>query len=57
MPVGIPLYFEGDITKVEADAFGFFYCKIVAPDNIKHPILQTHVKTDNGIRTISPIGS
>jgi hypothetical protein len=57
MPVGIPLYFEGDITKVEADAFGFFYCKIVAPDNIKHPILQTHVKTDNGIRTISPIGA
>jgi DNA polymerase type B, organellar and viral len=57
MPVGIPLYFEGDITKVEADAFEFFYCKIVAPDNIKHPILQTHVKTDNGIRTISPIGT
>nr|YP_009487200.1 hypothetical protein [Russula abietina]AWB36102.1 hypothetical protein [Russula abietina] len=35
----------------------FFYCKIFAPDNIKHPILQTHVKTNNGIRTISPIGT
>jgi DNA polymerase type B, organellar and viral len=55
MPVGIPLYFEGDITKVEA--FGFFYCKIIAPDNIKHPILQTHVRTNNGTRTISPIGT
>lgn len=57
MPVGVPKYFEGDITKMNPDAFGFFYCKIKAPDNILHPILQTHVKTSNGTRTISPIGT
>ena len=57
MPIGIPTYFNGDILKLDPNAFGFFYCKIIAPDNIMHPILQTHVKTKNGIRTISPIGT
>lgn len=57
MPVGNPTYFSGDITKINVDAFGFFYCKIIAPDDIKHPILQTHVKTHGGMRTISPIGT
>jgi hypothetical protein len=56
MPVGKPIQFFGDIRKIEPDAFGFFYCKIEAPDNLKHPILQTHVKTQSGIRTISPNG-
>jgi hypothetical protein len=57
IPVGNPTYFSGDITKINVDAFGFFYCKIIAPDDIKHPILQTHVKTNNGTRTVSPIGT
>ncbi len=26
-------------------------------DNLQHPILQTHVETENGIRTISAIGN
>jgi hypothetical protein len=56
MPVGKPVLFEGDIRKIDPNAFGFFYCKIIAPDDIKHPIIQTHVKT-NGMRTISPIGT
>lgn len=57
MPIGTPTYFEGDILKIDANAFGFFYCKIVAPDNIKHPILQTRVLTNNGMRTMAPIGT
>jgi DNA polymerase type B, organellar and viral len=57
MPVGVPTYFKGDIRLIDPKAFGFFYCKIIAPDDILHPIIQTHVKTDNGIRTISPIGN
>jgi hypothetical protein len=57
LPIGIPKYFEGDIRTIDQNAFGFFYCEIIAPDNLKHPILQTHVKTDNGIRTINPIGT
>jgi hypothetical protein len=57
MPVGNPIYFEGEIRKIDPNAFGFFYCEIIAPDDIKHPIIQTHVKTSGGLRTISPIGS
>ena len=57
MPVGKPVYFEGNILDVDPDAFGFFYCKIKAPDDILHPILQTRFKTKNGVRTISPIGT
>jgi len=57
MPVGKPIYFEGDIRAIDREAFGFFYCEITAPDNIKHPILQTHVKTSGGLRTIAPVGT
>jgi len=57
MPVGVPTYFIGDITSINKEAFGFFYCEIIAPDNIKHPIIQTHVKTKSGLRTIAPIGT
>jgi DNA polymerase type B, organellar and viral len=46
MPVGIPTFFNGNIIKKDPDAFGFFYCEIIAPDDIKHPIIQTHVKTN-----------
>ena len=57
MPIGKPIQFFGDIRKFDPNAFGFFYCKIIAPDNLKHPILQTHVKTNKGgIRTIAPLG-
>jgi hypothetical protein len=57
MPIGKPTYFRGDIRKIDPNAFGFFHCKIIAPDDIKHPILQTHVKINNGIRTMAPIGT
>ena len=57
MPVGKPIFFKGDIRVINPDAFGFFYCEIVTPDNLKHPILQTHVKVNKGIRTIAPLGT
>ena len=57
MPIGKVKFFTGDIFKFNPDAFGFFFCKIEAPDKIKHPIVQTHVKTESGIRTMSPIGT
>jgi hypothetical protein len=57
MPIGLPTYFEGDIRQIDKNAFGFFYCNIIAPDNIKHPIIQTHVKINNMTRTIAPIGT
>jgi len=56
MPIGAPRYFEGDIRKIDKDAYGFFYCKIKTPAYLDQPILQTHVKTPNGTRTMSPLG-
>jgi len=59
-PIGSPVYFEGDILKDDQNAFGFFYCKIIAPKDLKHPILQLHHKikpSGAGVRTISPTGS
>jgi hypothetical protein len=57
MPTGKPIQFYGNIRKYEPEAFGFFYCKITTPENLMHPILQTHVKTNNMTRTIAPLGS
>jgi len=57
LPIGKPTYFSGDITKFDKKAFGFFYCNITSPNNLKHPIIQTHIKTSEGIRTIAPLGS
>lgn len=56
-PSSPPTYFEGDIRKINPKAFGFFHCKIVAPEGLKHPILQHHVKTKDGIRTVAPLGN
>lgn len=57
LPVGTPNYFKGDILKIDPNAFGFFYCKINAPNNIEHPILQTKVKINGITKTIAPIGT
>jgi hypothetical protein len=57
MPIGKPIFFDGDIRKVESNAFGFFYCKITSPNDIKHPLLQRRIKTDQGMRTIAGLGS
>jgi len=57
MPVGKPTYFEGDIRKYDPEAFGFFYCKITTPEYLEHPILQTHVKTKEGTRTVAALGT
>jgi len=46
LPIGFPTFFSGNIRSIDLNAFGFFYCKIIAPDDIKHPIIQTHVKTN-----------
>jgi hypothetical protein len=56
MPIGKPTLFEGDIRAIDSNAFGFFYCNIIAPDNLNHPILQTHIKTDGGLRSVAPLG-
>jgi DNA polymerase type B, organellar and viral len=55
-PIGDPTYIEYPnnlILDKNTDIFGFFYCKVVTPDNILHPILQ--VKYND--RMVSGIGS
>lgn len=57
-PVGPKRYFEGGIRYAtqDPDAFGFFYCRITTPTYLEHPVLQTHVRTRNGIRTVAGLG-
>ena len=57
MPVGKGKAFQGDITKIKPDAFGFFYCNIKSPEYLEHPILQRNIKTVKGLRTIAGLGS
>ena len=57
MPIGKPIYFEGDILKIDQEAFGFFYCKITTPEYLDHPILQRKINTNEGLRTIAGLGS
>jgi hypothetical protein len=56
MPVGNPVYFEGDITHFVNKPFGIFEVEVTSPLNLNIPILQTRVKTSNGIRTMAPNG-
>jgi len=57
MPIGKPISFEGDIRKYDINAYGFFYCKITSPSDLKHPLLQRRIKTSEGMRTIAGLGS
>ena len=51
MAIGNPVYFEGDIRKIDPKAFGFFNVKIIAPDNIEVPILLTKIDSKSTIRS------
>jgi hypothetical protein len=58
MPVGIPTYFSGDISLLkDENPFGFFMCDVEAPMNIKQPIIQLHLKSKEGVSTVSPVGN
>lgn len=57
MPIGNPIYFEGDIFKFIDNPFGVFKVKVTAPKEIKHPILQRRFKINGVFSTISPIGT
>jgi hypothetical protein len=57
MPVGKPIYFEGNILNFEKKPFGIFEVEVVTPKFMKIPLLQTRIKTKNGFRTIAPLGN
>lgn len=53
MPIGTPYYFEGDISEIDPDAFGFFNVEVTAPTDMNRPLLQTRVNN----RTLAPLGT
>lgn len=57
MPLGNPIYFEGDILKFMNKPLGVFKVKIDSPEEIKHPILQSRLKVNGTSSTLSPLGS
>lgn len=57
MPVGLPTKFTGDPYLINNDPFGFFFVKVIAPSNLKVPILPLRYKSANGFRTITPVGT
>jgi DNA polymerase type B, organellar and viral len=65
MPVGSPIYFEGDVSLIGPGTgynlinklFGFFEVEIESPQNMKIPLLQTRLETKNGDRTVAPLGT
>ena len=57
MPIGKPIAFDGDIRKIDSNAYGFFYCNISSPKELEHPILQRRIKTSEGMRTIAGLGN
>lgn len=56
MPVGSPVYFEGDITKIKNKPYGIFFCEVESPNNLNEPIIQKRIKSFNGMKTIAPLG-
>ena len=57
MPIGNPIYFEGDIFKIDPNAFGFFEVKVITPNNLYVSILQTKLKINNVVKTVVPLGT
>jgi hypothetical protein len=56
-PAGKAKRFSGDIEKYNKDAFGFFYVKVEAPNDLNIPILQKIIKSKSGgIVTMAPLG-
>jgi hypothetical protein len=53
IPVGTVKYFEGDITAVEDKPFGIFEVEVNTPKILNFLLLNTKLKTESGIRTIS----
>jgi hypothetical protein len=57
MPVGQPTHFSGDISLKNKDTLGFFKVKVSAPEGLNKPTLPFRLETENGIRTVFPVGT
>ena len=60
IPCGKIVYFEGDIYNenliinniIPQNVLGFYYCKVIAPNNLLHPIIQLRINNT----TLAPLG-
>jgi len=59
VPVGNPIYFEGDLSYLEdKNLIGFVYASIEAPTNLHKPLLPKRHRLESGIvTTIYPVGT
>lgn len=57
MPVGIPKYFSGNIFLENKNPFGFFKVNVKAPLYIYIGLIPVRILTENGWRTVSPVGT
>jgi len=57
MSVAEPIYFEGDISKYQENAFGFLFSFVYCPNNLNNPLLQNRLKIDNSRKTVTSVGS
>lgn len=60
VPTGEIKFFEGDITLIKSwsEICGFLRVEITAPENLKHPIIQTKLRVGvAGLRTVAPLGT
>lgn len=49
--------FEGDISLINKNPFGFFFVEVTCPDTLDKPILPVRFDTGNGVRSIYPTGT
>jgi len=47
MPVGIPIYEEGEYLIFNDEYFGFIYADIISPKNLKFPFLVKRFAGEN----------
>jgi len=51
------IFLEEDIRKYNLNIFRFFYYRVTISENLEYLILQTHIKTKGGFRTIVALGT
>ena len=57
MPCGKVRHFVGNILATEINPIGFFKANIIAPENLKVPVLTTKVLIDGKLVNVAPTGT
>src|ERR1700760_2501433 len=49
--------FEGDISIIDNNPYGFFFVEVTCPDDLHKPILPLRFDTGDGVRSLYPTGT